>query len=373
MKITIQLIRKLKTYMKSQILNLLLLTLCICISLVFGFVLRNIIDKGIQKSDINYLILYTSIYFMILVLAFFLNISKDYLTAFISGSIVKEFRIDLFNSIKYRSLISLKDNKYIGSLTTCIISDVEQLGQYYTRILLQTLINILYIIITAGILLYWDYKSLLLCIIFSPIIYLLVQTGNKKIKESSVLKRKSVSEIQSISSEYVKNQKISEFNTDNNTIDKIIVDKITSCAESTIKNDYQIKFTTQLLKYISQVPRVLLYLYGGFSIINGNDFTIGKLLAIVFYADMLMYAISVVSANLTEASKSLVSIGKILEMISLRDLEDIDIANLKSNKDKHIIELDKISVIFNNKSILKNVTYNFVSGKRNIILGKNGT
>ena len=256
---------------------------------------------------------------------------------------------------------------------TGVINDVELIGSYYSALILQTLVNTVYVLATSIILIYWNYIIYLFCIIFIPIIYFLTYYFDKKIYELSSLTREKLEKLQAFSQEYIFSLKNVIFFNNQNVIDRNRDYCIDEMAAQSIKNTFLIKLSSQIIKYVSQLPTIAIYLFGGYLVIKGSqDFTLGKLLAIIFYAEMFFYGINTIGANIAKSSKSIVSLEKtnqILAMNYLKDIQEFEHKLLnQSSVDK--IEIGNASLILDNKEIFSDLHCIFNKGDINVIYGE---
>ncbi len=376
LRLTIGLLKNTKQYLKVQAFNLFLLFLCILLTIYFGIITKNIIDLGIRAENKNSLLLYTGMYLISIILAFIFNILKDYITTLISESIIKDYRKNIFKSIKRINFKYLSDSNITGKILTGVINDVELIGSYYSALILQTLVNTVYVLATSIILIYWNYIIYLFCIIFIPIIYFLTYYFDKKIYELSSLTREKLEKLQAFSQEYIFSLKNVIFFNNQNVIDRNRDYCIDEMAAQSIKNTFLIKLSSQIIKYVSQLPTIAIYLFGGYLVIKGSqDFTLGKLLAIIFYAEMFFYGINTIGANIAKSSKSIVSLEKtnqILAMNYLKDIQEFEHKLLnQSSVDK--IEIGNASLILDNKEIFSDLHCIFNKGDINVIYGENGS
>jgi len=329
------------TQKKLVISLFIIILLSLILSITSPYLIKEAIDEGILKKDLNFLlticIFLFLVYFLKQILSFYgmqLSFRLKYSYTF---NLTNIFVIKIFN-IDY---LHIKGKK-IGEIINYFEKDIQNISTFCQKIIFDLLINVVQIFGLLAFLFYLNVKLTIVAIISLLIYLIIIKISKRRIEYISRLFRKNYIKLNSFLYERLK---------------FILKIKLLRRTENEIGN-YNSFYTNFLKKFfplnrfnilidnskelIGRLSILFLLVFGGILVIKG-EITIGLLIAInTLFASLFTPASSLFDLKV-DYHKTLISFQKIQELLLIKDEKEED-------KDK----LEFVSIIteveFNNIS-----------------------
>ncbi len=173
----------------------------------FARIIKRLIDNGFINQDRN-TIIYTPIIIMLIFLiraiASFLN---DYMTSWLSGSVVEKMRRITFSKILHLP-VEYYDENHSGRMISRILFDVTQITDAGFNIITVIFKDGVTVLALIGLLLYTDWHLTLFCFVTLPFVLILIKRLSGKLRTLTTKNQQQYGEMTQIISESIHGQKI---------------------------------------------------------------------------------------------------------------------------------------------------------------------
>lgn len=343
-----QLSRCIQKYKKESILSPLMVTGEVVLDMVMPYLMAMIIDNGISKGDIVYILKSGSVLFVCALLALLLGVLSGKFAATASTGFAKNIRQAMYNNIQDFSFTNI-DRFSPSSLVRRLTADVTNIQYSYQmiiRVLVKSPLTLLFSVIIA----YNMHKNLSLIFIFAiP----LLGFGLYYIQKNAQPIFKKVFHI------YDRLNRIVQENLHGIRVVKSYVredyenKKFTEVSEDIYRNYIKVEkllvLSNPLVQLITYVCMLVLFWYGGNLIVAGA-LTSGKLVSLVTYVMLILVNLTMLSAVFVMLTMSRTSAERIVEVFD----EEV---NLHS-PEKPINKVENGSITF------KNVSFSYSSSHK---------
>ena len=119
--------------------------------------------------------------------------TQKYLTTSVAQWVGHDLRRTLYHHIQRLSL-SYHDNKRTGDLISRITSDIDSVQDFVSQALLGLLVNVLTLVGMLGVMFYLDWRFTLIALSVAPLLFLVVYSFTRRIKQASRAVRKMQSQ-----------------------------------------------------------------------------------------------------------------------------------------------------------------------------------
>lgn len=337
------------------------------VTLIIPYITAKLIDILIYDKSMNILLFYCMLigilYFIRLLLAYILKIL--YAKIFVSSSYnISRFLIKHIHSCPI-SRIDTMDSAYYNQR---ISQDAGAIIGYSINTAIGTLIIVLEIVISTGILLLISpsitlVSGLLLLIYFLLYKYLKKPLYEKSIfnKEDQALYFSKIYEQLSLA-KYIKTHSLSEF----------FLDRLHYAYERFNKSYINFERTSSIYGsfdgVIQSISSILLYIVGGYNVIK-DKMTIGSFTIIRNYFLKLMQGISFFFSIAGSYQGALVAYNRLQEILSWETDKNGTIIPSKITE----ISMNSVNFSYDNRKILSNLSLKLVAGKIYVVVGRNGS
>ncbi|MGR3742502.1 ABC transporter ATP-binding protein [Companilactobacillus sp. DQM5] len=357
--------------------NILLLIIITFLKFVMPQFTQFIIDKVIPKSDYRLLLL--SIITLLItaaILGIFNYLSTYYIGVMSQNSITK-LRENLYKDILRMDTNFFKSSK-TGDLMERLNGDINNLQSLISPNMLAMIGNIFTFIGVLSFLFIENWIIALAVSLTLPFMFLIYRVFRNRIRSAFMKVRASQAKmsnqmqntltqiqlIKSYSSEDFEEERFNKFAHDNR--------------ENNINAIQNQAIFSPLVDFINYLGTAIVLLLGTYFVIH-RQLTIGQLVAYISYVSMLQTPIRAMTALLNQLQQSLVSYGRITEILKTEpeivdSPEAVDFPKLSNG-----IFLNKVYFKYPNKessgknpSVLKDITFNIPFGKVTALVGHSG-
>lgn len=299
-----------------------------------------------------------------ILISIFSNIISSYINEKFSFSI----RQKLFNDIQ-RSVWIKTSKFHSGDLVTRLTSDVSGLSDGLISILPSTILIMCQLLISFGILLYYDWQIALFALILGPIGAALMLFFRKKYKFYQMKLRESESEYRSFMQEsltdlmVVKTFRQEEFN--EQTMESLKKKRL----DLVIRNSRLSSIMSAVMRLVYSIGYVAAFCWGSYRISRG-DITYGTLTVFISLVMQVQGSVSGLAGIIPQIYSMLISAKRISDV---SEIEKEDYKG-KTNMPKEVgLEVRDVSFAYAEDFIVKDLDFCVKPGEKIGIVGASGT
>lgn len=374
-----KLITSLKNYKKELFLGPLFKVLEVIFELFMPFLMKYILDEGINKSieNNNYLpiIIPGLIILGLTLFGLFSTLICQYFASIASQGMGTDLRNRIFNKLNNLSLKEIDSfgrEKILTILSNDTIRIQEGIAMVIRLVIRAPVLVVGSLIMSSFISIYAFYIFLVTTILLSLIIFIVFKISSKKVYKIQQTNDK----LTVISNDFFQGVRvIKAFNKESDEIDKFKENTSLYYKETKINN------------FISSLVNPLTYLVINFAallicyLVNYNSglfgISSGSLAALITYLNQILTALVVISNLVLIFSRAFVAQKRIYSFLNLSNsVENFSLySNLKVNKGEILVSFDNVAFKYDveHKNIVENLTFNILKGEKIGIIGGTGS
>ena len=353
---------------KKVIFSIILLLIVINILNVLApYLLKLIIDQFSTTIIKNILITTIISYIIVRIMIIVIQIIKNKLTNTLSNNMLNQLRDTIFNKLL---TMKMKDfNKFPSSdIYTRLTVDAENVKTLFSNnvpIILNDMMHILFIIVVMFIV---SYKLAIigLITILAIAIYSYFIIGKLKKIQKNITKKRDL-ENEQFSENYNKSKLTKLFSLEEKNIEKVdtLLDE-----ELQSKNKY-IKVHTFLWPVGVLLESVGIYAILYYALNIQTNISLGTVYIFLYYIKQCFAPLKEIFNQIEEVQNAQVSLDRINTILKVKEKEEIQ-KGLQINKLKGNIVFKDVTFAYNEKEILKNISFEIKQGQKIAIIGKTG-
>lgn len=305
----------LKPHYKQGIIIAFILLFSSITTVLTPFLYKEIIDECLISGNKTYLIYYILSIIALMVLQEILKLYRIYQASNIRRDVFLELRKSLYNHL-LRMPQSYYSQKHSGRLLSRITSDVDAVQNLLLEQFIYFVQNLFVSILIIVVIVYMDWRMLIIAFAFLPVLYLLffffrtrIVTASKKVQEKQEILMEKLHEDFSLV------KMIQAFPSMQERI-KLTYEQMheTENARRNLNMNNSTAASSTII--ISVIGIVVIWGFGGFEVINGK-MSIGSLVAISFfvnYIDDMFYSIYNITTGFFSSVPSAERIFEILDL-----------------------------------------------------------
>ena len=363
-----------KPYIFIALLTIILVATSAILNLYLPNMMSNIVNKGVVKQDINYIINVGLKMLLVSFISVVFGVLSHLTSAKIAASYAKDIRFNVFKKITSFSFAEF-DSFSTASLITRNTNDVLQVQQL--AIMMMRMVIRAPILSIGGIIMAFSINAKLSSILFislplliAGITLLILKTMplfkqlQKKIDKINLVVRENITGVRVIRAFNKEEHEEKRFNMANLDLTKTAL---------TVNRINAIIFP--LMMFLMNFTTIAIIAYGT-KLIDTNKLNIGDLMAVLQYVIQILFSFAMISVIFTFLPRAIASINRIDEVLnkenSIKDKENQDYITPKL-KNKDII-FDNVTFYypFSKEPVLENISFNIPEGKTTAIIGNTG-
>lgn len=370
-KYILPLLKKIREVIWKKLILLLFLTVLIsAFELAIPYITKLVFDKGIQEKNIQVFLSLIVFAIVLYILKSLINIVCSKYYAKISNTVIRIIESDLFNRL-IRMPLSFFDRYETGYIISRM-DEVSNISVLFSPLILKIGISLISFFGAVGMIMFIDYRMLILIVLLVPILYYVSKRNTYQLKASAVELSESAAE------------KFSELQIDINSIRDIkglsIEEKrekayqfyIQNMIEKSIKQNIKTAFGNESILLFAGIADVLTLLFAGILIIYGQ-LGIGDYIAIVGYMGKVFSPVQQIASLSITIQPALAALAR-LSFFYDSKVEQEDMGKMEVEKIKQI-EFSNVMFSYpkSKKVILKDLSFEIKENEKIIIIGENGT
>lgn len=367
--------KRLLTYLYPYRGKLLLSILCMLVvassNLVVPWIIKDVIDKVLDKKDIYMLSLVIVGVLVVFLFRAITTFGHRYLMGFIGQSVIMDLRNVLYKHLQKLS-ISYYDKRRIGDIMSNLTNDIAALQSAIVDNFVIFVQESAIFIGSFAAMLYLNWKLTVLCMIMVPMVYFAIKLFGNKLNVSGKHVQEKIADVTSMLQETIQAVRIiRSFNRDDYEMERF--EKVNGASfTAAIKAICQQSQLTPIVEFVAALGIVAIIWYGGISVIDG-DMTTGSLIAFLVYAINLANPTKRLAECYGNIQKSLAAADRVFEI-----LDEKSEVTEKENAKELIITKGEVSFVHTAFSydlqnyVLKDLNFNVKAGETVAIVGPSG-
>lgn len=340
-------------------------------TLVIPILYKQIIDVYLPNSDVNFTIIFLGAILLLNIGKLILNILKDYESALFSENVGKNIRSDLMNKVIFLPY-KYFDNNNVSNFLSKYDKEVNTLMNDLGYMLIRLIGSLISISMTAYMIVYLSSKYLIAFVfVFVFFLKTSVYFGKKVSKKAEVFFEKNNNSLSVISDNYR----------------NIPLIKLYNCykfAAKRFNEKYNSQFCSKLKLEIIDSVNInisgfwiffLTFIAWGIGVndIMNGVLTIGGLIAIIDYLNMLMSPMNFIPQFIGSYKESLVAIERINSLLNQDDEKNELEERVYSKGNVSKVTVNNVSFGYSNdRNVISNLNLEFNKGNIYGLVGKSG-
>ena len=365
-------LNKKTSFIKGFVLSLLNTIFQLLSPLIIGYIINNLLKKGITSADFTNIVKYLILYFLANMLAsFFLN--RAFITFQIaSNDIAYQMQNDVYNKVNSFP-IAYFDNLPAGKISSRITNDTNKVKMLF-KLIITDITTSMILAVGLGITIFITNPIAgLMLIPLAPIIYIIYKSYTSYTRKYTGEIRKNTSEINAQINEYIQNMEVIQvFNKEDYIKDKFdeTNNHIFSLSSELAKiRSYSGYRAMDIVSYLASL--IILVYFGLGQITDYYSVSIGSLYVIFEYTSRLFNEIRFIIMRVGEVNESMASASHIFEILKLESQEElfdtIDDINQK-------ITFDDVRFSYTEgEEVIKGISFDVNAGESAAFVGQTGS
>ncbi len=333
-------------------------------------IVGRIVDS-LPQSDINIVLKWVAVFGLVYFVANVLKLLFGKLVMDFNNGIIEDVRKDIFKSTIHHD-VKVTEPDISGDILTRTTGDIEQITKVIAGPLNGLLGRMLVFIFSIIVLGRLDIKYIFIAIIVSAGLYTLSKNVSEKNKETGVQERKIIGGLSSYYSDIMRNIfLIKAYVKEKNEIHSLdtMSDNILLCRKKQMS--YMTKYWASV-EFCNCIGYVVAFLVCVYEVKRGS-YTVGQLVVIYSYLQTIFSSMVNVSRYRTDIYNADASLNRVFPLID-DQVSGKKLSSLPKSGPYSIekIELKNISVMFDHKEIIKNISFVLEKGTITVLAADSG-
>jgi len=297
--------------------------------------------------------------------------AEKYLTTSVAQWISYDLRLTIYAHIQKLSL-AFHDNKRTGDLISRVTDDIEAIQSFIMNGLLGVLINAMTLVGMIAVMFWLNWKFTLIALSVVPILFVVVYSYTRRIKEAAREVRKKEGEITSVVQEVLSSIRVVKaFAREDYEVRRLEQDSLEAVDIAMRARTLKAKLTP-LVGIVVAVGTGLVLWFGARLVMSGS-LTAGSLVVFILYLGKMYKPMQEISKMTDTYSKAAVGYERLQEVLET-ELEIKDLPKAKrAPKFRGEIEFEQVSFSYNPDSqTLKDVSFKIETGHVSALVGPTG-
>lgn len=336
------------------------------------YLLKQTVDGYIKTNDQQGLLFYVSLMGIVLLAEVFSQYFFVYWANWLGQDIVKDIRTKLFKHIlSFR--MKYFDHVPVGQLVTRSVSDIEAIARIFSQGLFMIISDMLKMFVVLIFMFYMNWKLTWIVIVAMPILVFFTRIFQRKMQVAFEEVRNEIANMNSFVQERVTGMKIVQlFNREDIEFDKFknINDKH---KKAWIKTILYNSIFFPIADIISSLTLGFIVLYGGFKILNGDNFTtFGDLFSYTMFIGMLFNPLRQIADKFNEMQLGMIAANRVFDILDTQD-QIQDTGTIEAPIFDGTIEFKNIHFGYvPNEEVIKGIDLEVKAGQTIAIVGSTG-
>jgi ABC-type multidrug transport system fused ATPase/permease subunit len=336
------------------------------------YLLKQTVDEYIKTHDAAGLLFYIVLMGIVLLAEVFSQFYFVLWANWLGQDIVKDIRVKLF-----QHMLSFKmkyyDNAPVGQLVTRSVSDIEQIAKIFSQGLFMIISDLMKMTVVLIFMFYMNWRLTWIVIVAMPILVFFTRIFQRKMQVAFEDVRNQVAHMNTFVQERVTGMKIVQlFNREDIEAEKFseINDKHRKAWVKTILYN---SIFFPIADIISSLTLGFVVLYGGISILHGDQFTtFGDLFSYTMFIGMLFNPLRQIADKFNEMQMGMIAANRVFDIIDTQD-QIQDTGTIEAPKFAGNIQFKEVRFSYiDEEEIIKGINLDVKAGETIAIVGATG-
>ena len=296
---------------------------------------------------------------------------EKYVTTSVGQWVTHDLRRTLYSHIQRLSL-SYHDHKQTGDLITRVTGDIDAIQSFINSSLLGVLINAMTLVGMVGVMLYLNWHFTLIALSIAPLLFLVVFSYTRRIKQASREVRKKEGEIASVIQEVLSSIRVVKaFAREDYEQRRLEAESLEGVEIALRARGLKAKLSP-LVEVIVAVGTGMVLWFGGRMALSGS-LSAGSLVVFIFYLGKMYKPMQQLSKMTDAYSKAAVGYERIREVLAVNgEVSDLPGAR-RARMFQGRIEFDNVDFAYEpGTPVLKGVSFRIEPGQLAALVGPTG-
>lgn len=373
----LKLLRKLVVYIRPYraifILALSLTVVLAGLTTARPLIIQYTVDEFVIKmQDANMLWQFTLVLIGLLLLETLVQFFFIYLANQLGQSIIKDLRKDLYRKVNSFRL-AFFDRRPIGTLVTRNVSDIEVIANIFSEGLLVILSDLLKIVvILVCMFVFIDYRLVLVSLSVLPLLYIATRWFQLAIKSTFQAVRNEVANLNAFVQERLSGISIVQlFNKQQREYESFVVINDRH-RKANVRSIWYFSIFLPVIEILSAIAIGLGVWYGGIRAAAGDSITLGELIAIIFFVNLIFRPLRQLADRFNTLQMGLVAGERVMNLLD--NEEDVEHGGDKvlDGVDGNIT-FDNVWFGYNdNEMVIRDLSFQVKPGETLAVVGATG-
>ena len=336
------------------------------------FLLRELIDEAIMKSDAEKLLFFILAMLGVLLAQVISQLLFNYYANWLGESVIKDVRIKLFeHMLNFR--MKYFDSSSLGVLVTRAVADMQRIGEIFSQGFFVIVADLLKMLAAAALMIYMNWKLALIVFALLPIILYATLLFQQAMKVAFIELRAQVSNLNSFVQERLTGMKIVQLF----TREKIESEKFREINErhkvAWLKTVWYNSIFFPIAEIVSSVAIGLVVWYGGLqNVANISDNIAGTIFAYILCIEILFRPLRQIADKFNTLQMGMVAANRVFSILDTKSNIDDKGTVTKANVKGDIKFSDVRFGYIKDEEVLHGISFDVKAGESIAIVGATG-
>lgn len=339
-------------------------------TVIIPYFLAYIIDHYLISSKVAFFSMAT-ILFILYLLHIILSRISSLKMLDVSENILYKIRIELFNALQ-KLPMSYFDKNQKGDIMSRFTSDIEQIGDTISESFVNIISSTISLIGSLILMFYMNVSLSFMILLTVPLFLFLAVKIAVKSGTYFSKQQKEVGELNGYFEEQITGiEVIKAFGVEEAVKEEFDI-KNQKLKETQKRATFWSNLVLPLNTIVSNLGNILVLIYGAYLVLD-SKITIGMLLAFISYADMFRAPLQELASMFANIQTTLAGASRVYSVIDEAKSVRKDQNSLVFPKNFKQISFDNLSFSYDEKDVLKNVSFTLRRGENLAIVGETGS
>ncbi|NND78350.1 MAG: ABC transporter ATP-binding protein [Maribacter sp.] len=336
------------------------------------FLLRELIDEAIMKSDAEKLLFLVLAMLAVLLAQVLFQLLFNYYANWLGESVIKDIRINLFgHMLNFR--MKYFDNSSLGVLVTRAVADMQRIGEIFSQGFFVIVADLLKMLAAAALMIYLNWRLALIVFALLPVILYATRLFQQAMKVAFIEVRAQVSNLNSFVQERLTGMKIVQLF----TREQIESDKFREINEkhkaAWLKTVWYNSIFFPIAEIVSSVAIGLVVWYGGLqNVANISDNVAGTIFAYILCIEILFRPLRQIADKFNTLQMGMVAANRVFSILDTESNID-DLGTIEKSKVKGNIRFTQVRFGYiKDEEVLHGISFDAKAGETIAIVGATG-
>jgi len=336
------------------------------------FILKELIDGAIKKSDAEKLLFLTLAMLGVLLAQVIFQLLFNYYANWLGESVIKDIRIRLFDHmLNFR--MKYFDNSSLGVLVTRAVADMQRIGEIFSQGFFVIVADLLKMFAAAILMVYLNWKLALMVFALLPVILYATRLFQKAMKVAFIEVRAQVANLNSFVQERLSGMKIVQLFNREQIESKKFREINEKHKKAWLKTVWYNSIFFPIAEIVSSVAIGMVVWYGGLqNVANVSEDLAGTIFAFILYIEILFRPLRQIADKFNTLQMGMVAANRVFGILDTTSVID-DSGTIEKSDVKGDIEFDDVRFGYvKNEEVLHGISFKANAGETIAIVGATG-